>query len=64
MSDRLQQAIHRNPQERRWPAEDLVDAGGGKQAALFDGEALRRIPAQSPPSSPAGYNPYWDLPPA
>ncbi|MEJ7670685.1 MAG: hypothetical protein WKH97_18580 [Casimicrobiaceae bacterium] len=46
------------------PATDHVVGDSGEHTSFADNEATLEGRPELCPSSPGGYNPYWDLPPA
>ncbi len=65
MSDLLQPEPVPALLQRRaqWLASDPVGGGPGVQTALPDSDVTVQARPELHPSSPGGYNPYWDLPP-
>jgi len=64
MNDLLQNVPALLRRRTEWPASDTVVGDDGEQTALPDGDVTLQARPELHPSSPGGYNPYWDLPPA
>ena len=67
MSDLLQEVPKILERRGPWPAgetDDTVAEDNDGHIPLPENDATLRVRPELHPSSPGGYNPYWDLPPA
>jgi len=64
MSDSLQQLPALLRQRAPWPASDTVVGDEDEGTSLLETDVTLQARPELHPSSPGGYNPYWDLPPA
>lgn len=64
MSDLLQHVPALLKRRGQWPGSDAVVGDDDERTSLPDSDVTLQARPELPQSSPAGYNPYWDLPPA
>lgn len=62
MSNLLQQVPKLLQRRGPWPASESI--GGDNSSEQPESDVTAQVRPESQPSSPAGYNPYWDLPPS
>ena len=62
MNDQLQNLPPLLKRPLQWTTNDQVE--GQERVSMSDPCTTPEAQQELRPSSPAGYNPYWDLPPA
>jgi len=64
MSDLLQQVPKLLKQRKSWPVSEMAAGHADEHTSLPESDVTLQARPELHSSSPGGYNPYWDLPPA